>query len=105
MAREPWPDIPYPLSGRGAHSPRCELITWLAERPDAGILGLLTSLAGFGAVHDRRNGRVGDFDYQLTVLRLGGECGVMPDCFVRRLVPRQTEWARNRVLPKIGLVK
>jgi hypothetical protein len=77
-----------------------ELITWLAERPDAGILGLLTSLVGFGVVHDRRSGRVSDFDYQLTVLRLGGERGMMPDCFRRRLVPRQPEWARNRVLPK-----
>ena len=64
-----------------------ELITCLAERPDAGIVGLLTSLAGFGAVHDRRNGRVGDFDYQLTVLRLGGERGMMPDCSLRRRVP------------------
>jgi hypothetical protein len=54
-----------------------ELTTWLAERQDAGIVGLHTSLAGLGAIHDRWNGRAGDFDYQLSVLRLGGERGMM----------------------------
>jgi hypothetical protein len=53
-----------------------ELTTWLQERQDAGIVGLHTSLAGFGATHDRWNGRAGDFDYQVTVLRLGGERGM-----------------------------
>jgi hypothetical protein len=54
-----------------------ELISWLEERQDAGIVGLHTSLAGFGAIHDRWNGRKGDFDYQVGVLRLGGERGMM----------------------------
>ena len=53
-----------------------ELVTWLEERQDAGIVGLHTSLAGFGAIHDRWNGRSGDFDYQVSVLRLGGERGM-----------------------------
>ena len=53
-----------------------ELTTWLQERQDAGIVGLHTSLAGFGATHDRWNGRAGDFDHQVTVLRLGGERGM-----------------------------
>jgi hypothetical protein len=54
-----------------------ELIPWLEERQAAGIVGLHTSLAGCGEVHDRWNGRAGDFDYQLTVLRLGGERGMV----------------------------
>jgi hypothetical protein len=54
-----------------------ELTAWLEERQEAGIVGLHTSLAGTGAIHDRWNGRAGDFDYQLTVLRLGGERGMM----------------------------
>jgi hypothetical protein len=53
-----------------------ELTAWLEERQDAGIVGLHTSLAGLGAIHDRWNGRAGDFDYQMTVLRLGGERGM-----------------------------
>jgi hypothetical protein len=54
-----------------------ELVSWLEERQAAGIVGLHTSLAGCGEIHDRWNGRTGDFDYQLTVLRLGGERGMM----------------------------
>jgi hypothetical protein len=53
-----------------------ELSSWLQERQDAGIVGLHTSLAGFGAIHDRWNGRAGDFGYQMTMLRLGGERGM-----------------------------
>jgi hypothetical protein len=45
-----------------------ELSTWLQEQQDAGIAGLHTSLAGFGAVRDRWNGRTGDFDYQLALV-------------------------------------
>jgi hypothetical protein len=54
-----------------------ELVSWLEERQQAGIVGLHTSLAGFGAIHDRWNGRAGDFDYQISVLRLGSERGMM----------------------------
>jgi hypothetical protein len=54
-----------------------DLISWLEERQDAGIVGLHSSLAGLGAIHDRWNGRVGDFDYQISVLRLGCERGMM----------------------------
>ena len=53
------------------------LSAWLDERRGAGIVGLHTSLAGSGAVHDRWNGRAGDFDFQLSVLRLGGERGMV----------------------------
>jgi hypothetical protein len=54
-----------------------ELVTWLEERRAAGILGLHTSLAGCGETHDRWNGRAGDFDYQTSILRLGGERGML----------------------------
>jgi hypothetical protein len=53
-----------------------ELVEWLEERREAGIVGLHASLAGHGEIHDRWNGRPGDFEYQLTVLRLGGERGM-----------------------------
>jgi hypothetical protein len=54
-----------------------ELVDWLEERREAGIVGLHTSLAGDGDIHDRWNGRAGDFEYQFAVLRLGGERGMV----------------------------
>jgi hypothetical protein len=54
-----------------------ELVAWLEERRAAGIVGFHTSLAGYGETHDRWNGRAGDFDYQTTILRLGGERGMV----------------------------
>jgi hypothetical protein len=53
------------------------LVAWLEERRAAGIVGFHTSLAGCGAIHDRWNGRAGDFDYQTSILRLGGERGMV----------------------------
>ena len=38
-----------------------ELVDWLEERRAVGITGLHTSLAGYGEIHDRWNGRAGDF--------------------------------------------
>lgn len=52
------------------------LTDWLEERQAAGIAGFHTSLAGCGETHDRWNGRAGDFDYQTSILRLGGERGM-----------------------------
>jgi hypothetical protein len=54
-----------------------ELRAWLEEREAAGIIGLHASLAGCGETHDRWNGRAGDFDYQMSILRLGGERGMV----------------------------
>jgi hypothetical protein len=42
-----------------------------------GIIGFHTSLAGHGEIHDRWNGRAGDFDYQTSILRLAGERGMI----------------------------
>jgi hypothetical protein len=53
-----------------------ELIDWIEERRAAGIVGFHTSLAGYGATHDRWNGRAGDFDYQMAILQLAGERGM-----------------------------
>jgi hypothetical protein len=53
-----------------------ELTAWLEERKAAGIVGFHASLAGCGEIHDRWNGRAGDFDYQTTILRLAGERGM-----------------------------
>lgn len=54
---------------------RCgdELTEWIEERRAFGIIGFHASLAGYGEVHDRWNGRAGDFDYQTAILRLAGE--------------------------------
>jgi hypothetical protein len=53
------------------------LIHWLEERRATGIVGFHASFAGCGATHDRWNGRAGDFDYQTSILRLGGERGMV----------------------------
>jgi hypothetical protein len=54
-----------------------ELNTWLDERQAAGIIGFHTSLAGCDKIHDRWNGRTGDFAYQTEILRLAGERGMV----------------------------
>ncbi len=52
------------------------LIEWLEDRRASGITGFHASLAGHGEIHDRWNGRAGDFDYQMSILRLAGERGM-----------------------------
>ncbi len=54
-----------------------ELRDWVEERRAAGIVGFHTSLAGCDEVHDRWNGRAGDFAYQTAILRLAGERGMV----------------------------
>ncbi len=53
------------------------LRSWMNERQAAGIVGFHTSLAGCDQVHDRWNGRHGDFDYQIAILRMAGERGMV----------------------------
>jgi hypothetical protein len=53
------------------------LTAWVEERQAAGIVGFHVSLAGCGETHDRWNGRAGDFDYQTSILRAGGERGMV----------------------------
>ncbi len=54
-----------------------ELAAWIDERRAAGIIGFHASLAGYGDIHDRWNGRRGDFEYQATILQLGGARGMI----------------------------
>jgi hypothetical protein len=49
---------------------------WIDERKAAGIQAFHVSLAGCDKVHDRWNGRAGDFDYQMMILRLAAERGL-----------------------------
>jgi hypothetical protein len=51
----------------------------MARRASDGwhITGFHASLAGYGEIHDRWNGRAGDFDYQTSILRLAGERGMV----------------------------
>jgi hypothetical protein len=53
------------------------LAAWIDERQAAGITGFHTSLAGSDEIHDRWNGRVGDFAYQISILRMAGERGMV----------------------------
>jgi len=53
------------------------LESWLQERQAAGIEGFHASFAGCGEIHDRWNGRAGDFAYQTSILRMGGERGMV----------------------------
>src|SRR5262245_55776379 len=52
------------------------LKVWLDERQAAGIVGFHASLAGCGKTHDRWNGRAGDFEYQVSILRMAGKRGM-----------------------------
>src|SRR5262245_2042831 len=54
-----------------------ELKTWMNDRQAAGIVGVHTSLAGCDKIHDRWNGRAGDFEYQMSILRMAGERGMV----------------------------
>lgn len=67
-----------------------ELAAWVEERRSAGIIGFHTSLAGCGEIHDRWNGRRGDFDYQTEILRLGGG---------RRMVRHERLFLTQNTLP------
>lgn len=53
------------------------LTAWIDERRAAGIAGFHASLAGCAETHDRWNGRRGDFDYQISILRMAGERGMI----------------------------
>jgi hypothetical protein len=54
-----------------------QLESWMDERQAAGIVGFHTSLAGCDQIHDRWNGRRGDFDYQIAILRMAGARGIV----------------------------
>ena len=49
---------------------------WLSGLRALGVNTLHASLAGSGAVHDRWNGRDGDFEYLMDLMRIGRELGI-----------------------------
>jgi hypothetical protein len=49
---------------------------WLTQRRDAGIGLVIASLAGPGAMHDFWNGRLGDFEHLLLMLRCSAQLGM-----------------------------
>lgn len=49
---------------------------WLAERQEAGLKSIYGTFVGRGAVHDRWNGRRGDFDFLIRTMRIGAELGL-----------------------------
>lgn len=56
--------------------PEDEMRRWLIARRDLGITSIGASMAGHGAVHDRWNGRNGDFDFMAMTQRLAREIGM-----------------------------
>ncbi len=50
--------------------------TWLRERQDIGIKAVVASFAGHGEFHDRWDGRLGDFEFQMRTLRVAASLGM-----------------------------
>jgi len=64
-----------PLGGVKMRS-ELEMRKWLLERQAIGIEGVSGSFVGHGAVHDRWNGRHGDFAFLMRTLRTAAELGM-----------------------------
>lgn len=57
---------------------RCEseMRDWLNERRELGLVGVSASFVGTHALHDRWNGRRGDFEFLMLTLRVAAEMGL-----------------------------
>ncbi len=53
-----------------------EMRRWLTELQQHGLEGLSATFVGHGDVHDRWNGRRGDFDFMMRTIRLALELGL-----------------------------
>ncbi len=53
-----------------------EMRRWLAELQQHGLMGLSATFVGHGAVHDRWNGRRGDFDFMMRTIRAALDLGL-----------------------------
>lgn len=53
-----------------------EMRRWLGERQEVGLVGISGTFVGHGAVHDRWNGRRGDFDFLMQTIRTGIRLGL-----------------------------
>jgi hypothetical protein len=49
---------------------------WLQERKEAGFNSVIASFTGYGAFHDRWNGRPGDFERLMQVQRIAADIGM-----------------------------
>ena len=72
---------PLYLGGLRMH-PERELRTWLQQLRDAGVKVVYVSFAGYRDVHDKWNGRPGDFEFLINTMKLAAELGMV---FVQRL--------------------
>jgi hypothetical protein len=66
-----------PLGGLDMR-PEAEMREWLRERRDLGFEspGVAASMVGHGAIHDKWNGRKGDFQFMMMTQRLAAELGM-----------------------------
>jgi hypothetical protein len=53
-----------------------EMKAWLKERMDAGFASVISSFTGYGALHDRWNGRKGDFERLMQIQRVAADVGM-----------------------------
>jgi hypothetical protein len=89
-----WPRLPrrflsgFTLGGLPWRS-EVELLSWLRMlRDEFGLGRVVTTLAGTGAVHDRWNGKQGNFNLLLSTLRVAGSLGLALSA--RLLITRST---------------
>lgn len=64
------------LTGGLRMRPESEMREWLAAWQELGINHVHASYAGHGALHDRWNGRQGDFEWLMSVQRMAGRLGL-----------------------------
>lgn len=72
-----------------------EVRAWLSALREIGITRLHFAFAGHGPVHDRWNGRRGDFEWLMTVHRIGTELGFAsssPSASLRVFLARKMDW-------------
>ncbi len=59
--------------------PDAEMRRWLLARQAAGVERVSASFVGIGDVHDRWNGRRGDYEFLMNLLRIAAEIGMAID--------------------------
>ena len=64
------------LLGGLPERPENEMRNWLRERKEAGFATVIASFTGYGAFHDRWNGRRGDFERLMHVQRIAADLGM-----------------------------
>jgi hypothetical protein len=62
--------------------PESEMRIWLQQQREAGVKVAYVSFAGYRDVHDKWNGRPGDFDFLINTMKIAAELGMV---FIQRL--------------------